>query len=71
MKAPIFIIGCERSGTTLFRAMLDSHPDLAIPFEANRFSGILGLDSVWNCEWNKSEIRDVILRFLQDERVAF
>jgi hypothetical protein len=29
-----FIIGCPRSGTTLLRAMLDSHPDLAVPPEA-------------------------------------
>lgn len=30
-----FIVGVGRSGTTLFRLMLDSHPDLAIPPEAN------------------------------------
>lgn len=29
-----FLIGCERSGTTLARAMLDAHPDLAIPAES-------------------------------------
>jgi LPS sulfotransferase NodH len=28
-----FVIGCGRSGTTLLRSMLDSHPDLAIPPE--------------------------------------
>lgn len=28
-----FIVGCARSGTTLLRSMLDSHPDLAIPGE--------------------------------------
>jgi Sulfotransferase family len=27
----VFVVGCGRSGTTLLRAMLDSHPDLAIP----------------------------------------
>src|SRR4051794_37690957 len=26
---PIFIIGCGRSGTTLLRLMLDSHPEIA------------------------------------------
>ena len=30
-----FIVGAPRSGTTLVRAMLDSHPDLAIPFESH------------------------------------
>ena len=31
-----FIVGCPRSGTTLLRAMVDSHPDIAIP--ASRIS---------------------------------
>jgi hypothetical protein len=30
----LFIVGCERSGTTLLRAMLASHPDVAIPDES-------------------------------------
>src|SRR4051794_1180691 len=29
----VFIVGCARSGTTLLRLMLDSHPSLAIPPE--------------------------------------
>ena len=33
--APLFIVGCGRSGTTMFRLMLDSHPDLAIPGESH------------------------------------
>src|ERR671910_856762 len=32
---PLFIGACPRSGTTLLRAMLDNHPDLAIPRETN------------------------------------
>ena len=34
MNNPFFIIGCGRSGTTLLRAMLNSHPRLAIPLES-------------------------------------
>lgn len=30
-----FFVGCGRSGTTLVRAMFDSHPDMAIPDESN------------------------------------
>lgn len=30
-----FIVGCPRSGTTLVRAILDSHPDLTVPSEAD------------------------------------
>jgi len=32
---PIFIVGCFRSGTTLLRAMLANHPDVAIPPESH------------------------------------
>ncbi len=31
---PAFITGCGRSGTTLLRAMLDAHPELAVPPES-------------------------------------
>jgi hypothetical protein len=30
-----FVVGCSRSGTTLLRAMLDSHPELAVPPESH------------------------------------
>lgn len=30
-----FVVGATRSGTTLLRLMLDSHPELAIPFETH------------------------------------
>jgi hypothetical protein len=33
MEAPAFLIGAERSGTTLLRLMLDGHPDVAWPSE--------------------------------------
>lgn len=31
---PIFLVGAERSGTTLLRLMLDSHPELAFRWES-------------------------------------
>jgi len=30
IRKPVFIVGSERSGTTLFRLMLDSHRDIAV-----------------------------------------
>jgi hypothetical protein len=33
VRGPIFIVGAMGSGTTLLRLMLDSHPNIAIPYE--------------------------------------
>ena len=33
-KAPFFIVGSQRSGTTMLRLMLNNHPNIAIPFES-------------------------------------
>jgi hypothetical protein len=51
---PLFVVGCGRSGTTMLRLMLDTHPDLAIPEESHfittlwtdrrRYNGREGLD---------------------------
>ncbi len=32
---PLFLVGCGRSGTTMFRLMLDSHPEMAVPGESH------------------------------------
>jgi hypothetical protein len=34
LQSPIFLIGSERSGTTLLRLMLDHHPDIAFNLES-------------------------------------
>lgn len=34
---PVFVVGANRSGTTLMRLMLNAHPDVAIPEELNYF----------------------------------
>jgi Sulfotransferase family len=31
---PFFIVGAQRSGTTMLRLMLNRHPDLSVPFES-------------------------------------
>ena len=45
MKAPIFVVGAPRSGTTMLAAMLSSHPELAAGPETQFFSK-LPLDSL-------------------------
>src|SRR5215472_17733908 len=32
--APFFVVGAQRSGTTMLRLMLNNHPRLAIPVES-------------------------------------
>lgn len=39
--APVFIVGVQRSGTTLLRLILNAHPDIAIPEEARFFTPLL------------------------------
>ena len=39
-KPPIFIVGCPRSGTTLVRVILDSHPNICCGPETNLFGNI-------------------------------
>jgi hypothetical protein len=40
LPAP-FVVGVSRSGTTLLRMMLDSHPHLAVPFETHFLDAII------------------------------
>ena len=37
---PVFLTGCHRSGTTLLRFVLDSHPKIACPPESKIFLGV-------------------------------
>src|SRR3954462_15908459 len=36
---PAFLVGCHRSGTTLLRRLLDSHPHIACPPESKFIAG--------------------------------
>jgi protein-tyrosine sulfotransferase len=37
---PIFVVGCHRSGTTLMRYILDTHPDIACPPESKYLAAL-------------------------------
>ncbi|MDP3704045.1 MAG: sulfotransferase [Candidatus Omnitrophota bacterium] len=66
-----FIVGAPRSGTTLLRAMLNAHPHIAIPFEADLFSKMLSVPSPWERTWARHESRAPIEQFLSHPAVRF
>lgn len=37
-QRPIFIFGCGRSGTSLLSRMLDTHPNIAVPYESHLYN---------------------------------
>ena len=47
---PVFVVGCPRSGTTLFRTMLHAHPAIAIPPETRY---------VMSMYWRRTEYGDL------------
>src|SRR5881227_961779 len=50
---PIFVVGCPRSGTTLFRTMLSAHRSIAIPPETRY---------LMNLYWRRSALGDLRVR---------
>ena len=49
-RGPIFIVGCQRSGTTVLRLMLDSHPNISCGPET-RF--LRGLEPITGEDWHR------------------
>ena len=60
----IFVLGDERSGTTMLRAMLDPHPDLAVPPEAHSVIGLLGH------QVRPLDLEDILHAFAHDKYFA-
>ena len=60
---PVFIIGVQRSGTTLLRLILNAHSEIAIPEEARFLSPILKKDNI-NKKYKGNELRNLV-RYLK------
>ncbi len=72
MNAPIFIVGANRSGTTLLRLLLNAHSEIAIPDEINYFYGFYTPKSGYE-NWDTPAFSDesytsFVDRFLEDNR---
>lgn len=61
MKNPVFLVGAERSGTTLLRLMLDHHPDIAFNSEFE-----YAVDCIEDGEWPS---REKFYEFLETDRI--
>ena len=59
---PFFIVGAQRSGTTLFRLMLNRHPQLSVPFE----SGFIPVFYRKLPEYGDLKQRENVQRLLKD-----
>lgn len=63
MRSPVFVVGSGRSGTTMLRLMLDSHPLLAIPGESTFIRYMwLNRRDYWNGRTFQAErlLRDIL-----------
>ncbi len=75
LHAPIFLAGCHKSGTSLLRSLLDSHPELAaIPFETH-IPHSFGLPVTYplkrtstNTPGSGSEVRERLFRLFDQYR---
>jgi Sulfotransferase family len=65
---PVFIGGCPRSGTTLVRSMLDSHPDLAIPHETRFLIYAYRRRARWGDLSRRENREDLARRMIARER---
>ena len=69
LETPIFIVGCDRSGTTLLRQMLTQSPVLHIP-EESRFIAVLGKKAEDYGDFTKPYQRWFFIRDLQTNQAT-
>jgi hypothetical protein len=59
-ERPIFVVGFQRSGTTLLQALLGAHPRIAAPPEVHFFQRIHALATVWGDLSEDASLRRVV-----------
>lgn len=55
-KPPVFIVGCPRSGTSLLRDLLNSHPNIKIPGETTVLVAFYDAFGNELSEWSRKEV---------------
>jgi Sulfotransferase family len=68
-RRPVFVGGCPRSGTTLLRTMLNSHPELAIPHETRVLIDGYRTRAVWG-DLGDPDNRRRLARWVVDRKVS-
>jgi Sulfotransferase family len=68
-RRPVFVGGCPRSGTTLLRTMLNSHPELAIPHETRVLIDGYRRRAMWG-DLGDPENRRRLARWVVDRKVS-
>lgn len=68
--SPVFVIGFQRSGTTLLRLMLNNHPDLAIPLDTTGLWSRTEAQLSSYGDLTQPEAREgLVASLLQEERI--
>lgn len=68
-RRPVFVGGCPRSGTTLLRTMLNSHPELAIPHETRVLIDGYRTRAMWG-DLSDPENRRRLAHWVVDRKVS-
>lgn len=66
---PFFIVGCVRSGTTLFQTLIDAHSEIAIPTESHLFTRFAGLFDRYGDLRHRANLELLVRDLLHDERI--
>jgi hypothetical protein len=66
---PVFVGGCPRSGTTLVRTMLNSHPELAMPHETKFLIDAFRMRKRWG-DLTLPENRERLARWVVNRKTA-